>query len=77
MTTQPDECESCSWPTEKLNEAHGGLDRSDKVWMCDVCYSTLVGNAYLYPNQYRDSAVILRTIAVCTNMVLAKLEDRG
>lgn len=68
-----DECDSCGWETDELEEVDcyarirglGPLSPDDQkcwAWMCKVCRSTLVGNAYQYPNQYDDKDV-LRTIA--------------
>jgi hypothetical protein len=36
---------------------HGPLtpdDQKEWAWLCQVCRSTLAGNAYLYPGQYQN-----------------------
>ena len=72
-TEKSEECDSCGWETDALTECsawartrgHGPNTPDEQKqwgWMCEVCRHTMAGNAYCYPDQYSDSAV-LRTVA--------------
>jgi len=73
-TEKPDECDSCSFTTQELTIVEAPYADNPTAWFCNVCYGSLAGNAYLYPSQY-DQGAVLRHVALCTNMVLQKLDQ--
>ena len=46
-------------------------------FVCAVCYNTFCGKPYCYPTTDTNPAVILTSMAQCTNMILRKLEETG
>lgn len=84
---QPKECEFCGFETDQLHEveAYGRVpgqgpftpdDEKEWGWLCGVCWASPAGNAFSYPRHHANDTVALRTIAICTNMVLAKIASR-
>lgn len=85
-TDKPDECESCLWETKDLTETdayartpgHGPFtpdDQKEWAWLCNVCRSTLAGNAHLYPRQY-EHADVMSVVAWGINRILAEIASR-
>lgn len=83
---KPEECDNCSWETSALTECdayartrgHGPFtpdDEKEWAWLCEVCRSTLAGNAYLYPNQYPNGDV-MAVVAWGINRILAGLAEK-
>lgn len=81
-------CDCCQFQTTELTLVdayartfgHGPFTpEQDKeyAWMCDVCHSTLAGNAYLYPRQYEYEVYLISATINwgSTNAILAKIEQ--
>lgn len=78
---KPEECDSCHYKTAALtryDDRIAGLNGRDKetAWLCKLCASTLAGNAYRYPEQYRDSGNTMRTICYVGNVILDALTSK-
>lgn len=65
------ECEFCHYKT--VTDEYSNAGKSAQL--CEVCASTMAGNAYFYPNPHVD-ADVLRMIAYTTNMILDALQGR-
>lgn len=74
---RPESCYSCDYTTDKLKPypADRGCGKED-AWLCDVCASTLAGNAYFWPTHY-ESAEVMKQISYCTNLILDAIKVRG
>lgn len=76
---KPDDCECCQSPNvelkfyEKSRFGRPQGDDSKGNWLCVLCASTMAGNAYEYPGQYRDgrSGDVMRTMCFVGNAVIA------
>lgn len=68
------QCDFCSFETKDLHLCdHRG---DEKAALCNVCYTTFAGNAYQYPDQYRNNNVnVMALIANCTNKMLSQKPD--
>lgn len=86
-TEKSEECDSCGWETEALTETdayarvqgHGPFTPAEEKtwgWLCEVCRSTMAGNAFCYPSQYKDTDV-LTTIAWGINYLADKIDRRS
>ena len=69
------ECDSCGSEVLKLHKVTRRYPEEEGL-LCDVCYSTYCGHAYLYPGNKHDGRIILATIAQCTNMILKVIRDK-
>lgn len=70
---KPTQCYFCHFDTEELHRSPRPVaSRVDakEVWFCEVCYSTMGGVAFWYPEQFAEK-LILRTISYTTNMILS------
>lgn len=83
-TEKPEECESCMWSTDELEEVdayartpgHGPFTLENEKqwgWLCNVCRSTMAGNAYLYPNSEHYDTPTLQTVAWGINAILDEI----
>jgi hypothetical protein len=75
---KPEECDSCHFQTDDLKMYHdriAGLRHPEKAdgWLCELCASTLAGNAWRWPEQYGDSGNTMRTVCYVGNVVLAAI----
>lgn len=77
------ECESCQAPHVELKfyEKPTFSDRiaADKGnWLCNLCASTMAGNAMDYPDQYRDgrSGDVMRAVCFVGNAIILATSDR-
>lgn len=62
------ECNRCNSSVSHLNVSCFGSEL-----VCDICYSTIVGNILFYSSQYSEDVVtIARMIAQVGNMILHK-----
>jgi ribosomal protein L37AE/L43A len=68
-------CDSCGYKTRHLHVATQALKRNDRVWLCDLCFSTYAGNATLYPAQYENGNV-LRHICFVSNAILDAIREK-
>jgi hypothetical protein len=78
---KPDECDSCHFETRalvKYDDRIAGLRDPSKTtaWLCALCAETLAGNAYRYPDQYRESGNVMRTVCYVGNVILEALKSR-
>lgn len=72
----PEECCSCDFAGAELTFRPPRSPFDDcGCYMCDVCFGSLVGNSYHFPNQYKDRTV-LKTIAIVGNMILKAIKEK-
>ena len=69
------ECDSCGSEVPRLHKVTRNYPPAE-MSMCDVCFSTQCGSLGLYPNNVVDEHTILRTMAQCTNMILAAIRRK-
>jgi len=74
---KPGECDSCGFETEALQEyprTEGFMGGPPApYWACDVCASSMISRMVCnYPKDI-SSRDILRSIGMCTNMILAEI----
>lgn len=74
---KPEECCSCGFKTEELEEyGPTAFQKPARTkWMCLLCASTMAGNAYDYPDQYRENADVLKTICFVGNTILRAIGE--
>lgn len=72
-------CDSCNFETPKLKfypMRSGDINEPEvNKLLCDVCASTMAGNAYEYPRQYEGERKTLQMLAYCTNLILQKIGE--
>lgn len=51
----------------------GTMADRDPIEFCDICASSMAGNAYCYPSQYPE-AQVMKMISVVGNMIMARLD---
>lgn len=76
-TEKPEQCESCQFETDaiKAYRTTRNFPRGpcpDK-WLCDLCASTIAGNAHEYPEQFPGTHDVVRTICFVGNAILAEI----
>lgn len=74
-----DQCDSCQFETTALHRyvgARGFAEKQDAAWLCTLCWSTMTGTAHAYPEQYRESGVVLKTICYVGNTILAAIKEK-
>lgn len=74
----PEGCDSCRFETAlKRYDNHRsiGLHASGpkSKWLCELCASTMAGNAHEYPEQYRGERATLQTLCYVGNAILTEL----
>lgn len=56
-------CDSCGWKTK--------VTVFEEFNLCLVCYASPIANSHIYPEQHsHEERKLLKTIAICTNLVL-------
>jgi ribosomal protein L37AE/L43A len=70
---KPEECNFCGYPTVELVFYKYNHAEIENAWLCEVCASTLAGNAYHFPRQYENQH-IMKQVSFCTNLILDKLK---
>lgn len=73
---KPGCCDSCEFETSELIAypvRRNFPKESEPKWLCDLCASTAAGSAHEYPEQYGESAQVLKTICYVGNAVLAAI----
>ena len=82
MTTpsQPVSCDSCHYATAALrrydDRIAGRMNPNKRTaWFCSLCANTYAGNAWRWPEQYRESGNIMRTICYVGNVVLDAIRE--
>lgn len=65
------ECPSCGYTTE-LKLSRSGPPASKTAYLCEVCRSTLIGNAYFWPVQY-ENVEVLRSMGWIANRLLEEI----
>lgn len=73
--TKIGECGCCQVEAVRVRHSRGGGVHNEGLWLCAVCAQTQVSCAHRYPEQYKGSVIVLKTIAYCTNLILKKLEE--
>lgn len=60
------ECHLCGYEQPTLNavEQHGHGNVDEPALLCDLCYNTNAGNAYLWPNAYHPGVLDNSRVAV-------------
>jgi hypothetical protein len=73
-----EECDSCGFRTEALIAypvRRNFPKESAPKWLCDLCASTMAGNAHEYPEQFREGRAgdVMKTICFVGNTILAAI----
>lgn len=63
----------CEAPLRKFDRC---LGKKEDIYLCELCASTHIRNAFLYPDRYRHDCNILKTIAQVGNIILDQVTDR-
>lgn len=64
------ECQSCGCDVDHVREYENGRPMfSDNL--CDICASTLIGNAHFFPDQYDGK--LMKTMAQIGNIIIAEI----
>lgn len=73
---KPEECCSCRFQTEELTEYDPPfMSKRTTKWLCRLCASTMAGNAYDYPDQYRGQTDIMQTVCFVGNTILRAIGE--
>ena len=72
-----EDCNSCGAeaPVFEFTQNRNFPRENNKVFLCELCSSTRIGNAHEYPEQFPDH-VLMKTIAAVGNIILDKTTDR-
>lgn len=75
-------CDSCQFPAEGMKEYPMGPGRhSGKTkLLCTLCANTMAGTAVSYPEQFRETQVVMQCICFVGNTILeairGNIQDR-
>lgn len=73
---RPDECENCAFETTvKPYRVYRGFPNVSYKWLCELCAGTPAGNAYEYPEQFRN-VPLFQTVCYVGNAILHALATR-
>src|SRR6185436_17441496 len=79
---QPEECQSCNFPTKDLTRydvfplSSRGKAGVKHKWLCELCASTMAGTACEYPEFYPD-VNLYGTVCFIGNTILKAIRDAG
>jgi hypothetical protein len=64
-------CEYCGCHVATTESKHMGGDR--KIRVCEVCYTTVIGNILAHPELYGETCTVALIVAQVGNLILGKL----
>lgn len=67
------ECDGCGYETEvELVKSEIEI-RGEEFHLCKICMNTVIGNAAMYPHQYKGELTTLRLLGFLANLIIDEM----